>query len=149
MAHDAACPSLVRAERAARDIMQRLAPASCSRCLPDLARQVLTTLLDVVTTWDYDGRVTLWAPHMADLTGLDAREAIERPVWDVFPPARETWARLLAGQPVLDEGARYVAPDGTRRALYDAAWLPMTDGSLVIGGAVCVFPHDLYVRVGA
>ena len=149
MAHETASPSLARAQRAARDIMQRLAPVSCSLCLPDLARQVLTTLLDVVTTWDYDGRVTLWAPHMADLTGIEAQDAVERPVWEMFPPARDLWARLLAGQPVLEESARYVAPDGVRRALYDAAWLPMTDEGLVIGGAVCVFPHDLYVRVGA
>ena len=108
--------------------------SSDPRALSELLTQNSADSLVVV---DLDHRCRLWNGAMAALTGTRTEDALGKPIAALLPQVgptgqmlyagiEEALARAATGEPVVQQGALRVMPDGTRRH-YDRLYKPLRD----------------------
>jgi PAS domain S-box-containing protein len=106
-------------------------------------RQTLACVADAVISTDRDGIVTGFNETAAGLTGCDTRDALDRPLQDLFTPvhdqgrpmAGDPWSGVLAGDTpaVILDNLSLLARDGRVIAIEGRATARALDDGMVVG----------------
>lgn len=133
------------------DITEQKSAEAALRQQREWLRVTLTSIGDAVLAIGTDGRVTFLNPVAAALTGWTEKEALGRPVREVFRiineqtrrEAEDIVARVIRERKValLANHTVLIARDGREVPIEDSA-APITDNAGNIAGAVVVF-HDV------
>ena len=111
------------------DMTERLRAEQAFRESSQFNQQVIRSAQEGILVCDSDGRLQVFNPFLADLTGFAEEEIKGRFIWDVFPLLLENgWMdrfhRVLQGEPSREEPQLYVWSQTGRQAWFATVLAP-------------------------